>query len=154
VSLLAWAAFGLCLIAVLFRFSQEGDVRFLLIALPLLFLIFLIPLLLAKMSRKSYVEADNRYGNKMKPHRIAEITLQKIGEWVEINGNVEKVSFKWLNRPHFQVSDDTGKIRAIIFTSPSENIKTGDDVKVKGIVMRNLFKKEVPVISAISIKKI
>ena len=153
-SLLAWFAFGICLIAVMIRFSQEGDVRFLLIALPLLSLIFLIPLLLAKMSRRTYVEADGQYGNKTKPYRISEITLQKIGEWAEIKGLVEKVSFKWLNRPHFQVSDGTGKIRVIIFTSPSEDIKTGDKVKAKGMVMRNLFKKGVPVISAISIKKI
>ncbi|MCD6150920.1 MAG: hypothetical protein J7J70_04620 [Deltaproteobacteria bacterium] len=152
-SILAWFAFGICFILVIIHFFHDRDVRFLLIAFPMLLLILIIPMILAKMSRKTYARADAQYVGKTEPCRISDITLQKIGESAEIRGIVEKVSFKWLNRPHFQIDDGTGKIKVIIFTSPSDDIRVGDKVKVRGMIMRSLFGSKAPIISAISVKK-
>lgn len=40
-----------------------------------------------------------------------------------------------------------------MFTAPADEVKVGDRVEALGVVMRNLFKKTTPVISAVSIKK-
>lgn len=75
------------------------------------------------------------------------------GQVVSINGKVKKVSFQWLNRPHFHIEDGTGQIRVIMFTSPAEDIQQGDDVEVLGVVIKNIFKRSDPAISAVSVKK-
>jgi hypothetical protein len=41
-----------------------------------------------------------------------------------------------------------------MFTAPIEDIKTEDTVEVLGLVMKNIFARTSPVISAVSIKKI
>ena len=153
-SILAWFTFGICFILVIIRFFHDRDVRFLLIVFPMLLLILIIPMILARMSRKTYEKADAQYVGKTEPYKISEVTLQKIGESAEIRGIVEKVSFKWLNRPHFQIDDGTGRIKVIIFTSPSDDIRVGDKVKVRGMIMRGLFGNKTPIISAISVKKL
>jgi len=77
-----------------------------------------------------------------------------VGNIVRVTGEVEKISFKWLNRPHFHIRENTAGIRVIMFTAPSENIRVGDTVEALGIVMKHLLTRNKPIISAVSIKTI
>ena len=153
-SVFAWVTFFICTIGVIFRYMTVADTSFLLYAIPGLILLLAIPLTLSWMSRKSFSQASEEYGVQARWHKIGKINLEMAGTAVRILGTVRKISFKWLNRPHFQVEDETAKIRVIMFTSPPEQIKTEDKVEVLGMVMKNLFDRKNPAISAVSIKKI
>jgi hypothetical protein len=153
-SALAWAAFFLCAIAVTFHYMTVRDVTFLLYAIPGLVLLIAIPMALNWMSRKSFREAHIEHSGKTSYYKIKQVDLAMTGSAVKISGTVRKVTFKWLNRPHFQVEDTTAQIRVIMVTSPSEDIQAGDEVEVLGLVMKNLFNRKIPIISAVSIHKI
>ena len=105
------------------------------------------------MSRKSFARAEVGYDEQARRYKIGQIAESTRGRAVRIAGTVEKVSFRWLNRPHFQVKDDTGAIRVILFTSPAEYIRKGDRVDVLGMVMKNIFDRRGQAVSAVSIKK-
>lgn len=152
-SALAWTAFIICAAAVVIRYLAVPDSRFLVVAIPGLILLLVIPMALGWMSRRSYAQAVEKYNKKGRYLKIAKISLGMSGDIVRISGVVEKVSFRWLNRPHLQVKDDTGGIRVIMFTSPQEEVKGGDEVDVLGIVIKNIFKHTTPAISAVSISK-
>jgi hypothetical protein len=153
-SALAWIAFIICSIAVMFRYTTTGDATFLLYAIPGLAMLLIIPLTLSWMSRKSFLEASEEYDAQARLYKIRKIDIGMAGTVVRIIGRVQKTSFKWLNRPHFQIEDGTGRIRVIMFTAPMMDIKAEDKVEVLGLVMKNIFARNTPVISAVSIKKI
>jgi len=153
-SALAWITFALCAVAVALHYYAVGDSRFLLFAIPGLVLLLVIPLTLNWMSRKTYQQASSEYDRKARRHAISAIGPGMSGDAVRISGTVKKVSFKWLMRPHFQIEDETARIRVIMFTTPSEEIRTEDHVEVLGMVMKNVFTKKKPLISAVNIKKI
>jgi len=125
----------------------------LLFAIPALLALLLIPMILAWMSRKTLNEAAEQNTPQAKFYKIAKVTQAMTGQAVSISGKVKKISFKWLNRPHFHIEDLTGQIRVIMFTSPAENIQQGDEVEVLGVVIKNFFKRSDPAISAVSVKK-
>jgi len=138
---------------VFLRYALTGDARFLLYAIPGLILLIVIPMVLGWMSRKSYAQAEAGYEAQARRYKIGQIAESTRGRAVRIAGTVEKVSFRWLNRPHFQVKDDTGAIRVILFTSPAEYIEKGDRVEVLGMVMKNIFDRRGQAISAVHIHK-
>lgn len=152
-SIFAWITFFLCAGAVFLRYAITGDTRFLIYAIPGLILLIVLPMTLGWMSRRSYVKAEREYDQKARSYRIGQIGESTRGRTVRITGKVEKVRFRWLNRPHFQLKDDTGTIRVILFTSPAERISIGDRVEVLGMVMKNIFDRRGQAISAVSIKK-
>ena len=153
-SVFAWATFIICTIVVIFHYMTTGDPFFLLYAIPALAMLLVIPLTLSWMSRKSFIQASEEHSTQARLCKIGKINLRMAGNIVKVSGTVRKISFKWLNRPHFQVKDETANIRVIMFTSPTEEIKVDDKVEVLGVVMKNLFARKIPVISAVSIKKI
>ena len=124
-----------------------------LFAIPALLALLLIPMILAWMSRKTLREAAEQNSPQAKFYKIAKVTQAMTGQAVSISGQVKKISFKWLNRPHFHIEDSTGRIRVIMFTSPAENIQQGDEVEVLGVVIKNIFKRSDPAISAVRVKK-
>ena len=132
---------------------QVRNTRFLLFAIPALLALLLIPMILAWMSRKTLNEAAEQNTPQAKFYKIAKVTQAMTGQAVSISGQVKKISFKWLNRPHFHIEDSTGRIRVIMFTSPAENIQQGDEVEVLGVVIKNIFKRSDPAISAVRVKK-
>ena len=135
------------------RYTQTGDARFLLYAIPGLILLIVIPMTLGWMSRKSYAKAEVGYDDQARRYKIGEITESARGRAVRFKGIVEKVSFRWLNRPHFHVKDDTGVIRVMLFTAPSEDIRKGERVEVLGMVMKNIFDRRGQTVSAVRIQK-
>jgi DNA/RNA endonuclease YhcR with UshA esterase domain len=152
-SVIAWTAFIVCAAAVLIHYLEVRDARFLIIAIPGLIALLVIPMILAWMSRRTLDQAAEEHQEKARPYKIVKISLSTTGQAVRITGEVQKVSFKWLNRPHFQVKDGTGTIRVIMFAAPSEDIKLGDTVDILGVVIKNLFDRRNAAISAVSIKK-
>lgn len=153
-SALAWIAFFICAAAVALHYTSTGDARFLLFAIPGLILLLVIPMTLAWMSRKSFARADEQFSSKAKRCKIEKIDMGMVGTVVRVTGEVEKITFKWLNRPHFHIRDKTAGIRVIMFTAPSHDIQKGDTVEAMGIVMKHLLTRNKPVISAVSIKTI
>jgi len=152
-SVIAWTAFIVSAAAVLIHYMQVRDTRFLILAIPGLIALLVIPMTLAWMSRRTFTQAAEEHGQTAKPYKIAKINLAITGQAVSITGEVQKVSFKWLNRPHFQVKDGTGTIKVIMFAAPSEDIKPGDTVDILGVVIKNILDRPNAAISAVSIKK-
>jgi hypothetical protein len=150
-SIFAWIAFALCAGAVFLRYTLTGDTRFLLYAIPGLILLIVIPMVLGWMSRKSYAKAEVGYDDQARRYKIGQIAESARGRAVRITGTVEKISFRWLNRPHFQVKDETGVIRVVLFTAPAEEIRQGDRVEILGMVMKNIFDRRGQAVSAIRI---
>ncbi len=153
-SALALVTFIICASAVALNYSSTGDSRFLFYAIPALALLLLIPISLAWMSRKSFNRSYEQVGAKAVPCKIGKITPSMLGSVIRVSGEVKKISFRWLNRPHLHIEDNTGRIRVIIFTEPSRKIKTGDRVEAVGIVMKYPIGNPGPIISAVSVKKI
>lgn len=152
-SLLAWIAFFACSAAVFIHYLQVRDARFLIYAIPGLILLVVIPMTLAWMSRRTFNQAEAEHSQSARPYKIGKINLAIAGAVVSITGEVQNISFKWLNRPHYQVKDGTGDIKVIMFTAPAEEIKRGEKVDVLGVVVKNIFDRRNPAISAVSIKK-
>jgi len=65
------------------------------------------------------VQANEQFGSKARACKIGKIDQRMIGDVVRISGEVQKISFRWLNRPHFHIKDETAGIRVIMFTAPS-----------------------------------
>ena len=153
-SALAWVTFAICAVAVALHYNSTGDSRFLLYAVPGLIMLLIIPMSLAWMSRRSFVQANEQFGSKARACKIGKIDQRMIGDVVRISGEVQKISFRWLNRPHFHIKDETAGIRVIMFTAPSNKVLVGDAVEAIGIVMKHLLTRNSLIISAISVKRI
>jgi len=153
-SALAWVAFIICAAAVALHYTSTGDSRFLLYAIPGLIMLLVIPMALAWMSRRSFVQADEQFSTKARACKIGKIGPAMIGDVVRISGEVQKISFRWLNRPHFHIKDETAQIRVIMFTAPANKVVVGDRVETVGIVMKYPLTKARLVISAVSVKRI
>lgn len=153
-SALAWVAFIICAAAVALHYTSTGDSRFLLYAIPGLILLLVIPMALAWMSRRSFTQADEQLGTTARACTIGKIDPAMIGDIVRISGEVQKISFMWLNRPHFHIKDETAQIRVIMFTAPANKVVVGDRVEAVGIVMKYPLTKARLVISAVSVKRI
>jgi len=149
-SALAWVAFTICAAAVALHYNSTGDSRFLLYAIPGLILLVVIPMTLAWMSRRSFIQASAQFDTKARSCKIGKITPEMVGDVIRISGEVRKISFRWLNRPHFHVTDETADIRVVMFTAPSDTIGVGDRVEALGIVMKHLFTRNRLVISAVT----
>ncbi len=154
-SVLSWIAFIICAAAVAFHYNTTGDSRFLLYAIPGLIMLLVIPMTLAWMSRKSFSQAHEQLDTKnIRKYDIGEIVPAMIGKVVKISGEVQKISFQWLNRPHFHIKDATDQIRVIMFTAPSNKVVVGNKVEAIGVVMKFPLKKTGLAISAVNIKRI
>jgi len=136
------------------HYSATGDRVFLLYAIPSLAFLIIIPLTLAWMSRRSFARASIEHSARARKLKIGKIDLRQVGTVLKVQGDVQKISFQWLNRPHFHVKDETAAIRVVMFTAPANRVKVGDRVEVLGIVMKNLFARKTPIISAVSVQKI
>ncbi|MEN6508697.1 MAG: hypothetical protein ABFD63_07950 [Smithella sp.] len=153
-SVFAWVTFAICAVAVVLYYNATGNARFLWYAIPGLIMLLVIPMTLAWMSRKSLAEANEQSYKKARPCKTGKITPAMIGDVVRISGEVQKIGFRWLNRPHFHIKDETGEIRVIMFTTPSNQVVIRDKVEAVGIVMKYPLSKERIAISAVSVKRI
>lgn len=121
--------------------------------LPALIILLVVPMALNYMSRKEYADLVPVYEREAKPVRIRMINEGMMGKVVRIEGVVEKVRFKFLNRPQYVVADRTGEIPVKMFTCPDEDIEVNDVVVVLGSVIRRYIFGGDPVINCVSIRK-
>ncbi|HOB17921.1 MAG TPA: nucleotide-binding protein [Candidatus Methanoculleus thermohydrogenotrophicum] len=149
---LAVFLFFMALIAV--YVLTTGDVGVLIWAVPSAVMLILIPLALNYMSQKQYASLVPVYEAEAKPTRIRAINLNMLGQPVRVKGVVERVYFKFLNRPQYLVADRTGEISVKMFTSPAEDVHEGDMVEVLGTIVKRYILTGDAVINCVSIRKV
>jgi hypothetical protein len=139
-SIPAYVSFGLAIIIVLFTYLLNKDLKFLLTAMPMLLVLLGVPMILNEMNRRHMDKIDIR---SFKFYSIKDLTVIETGDPVRIRGTVEEISLKWLNRPNFQINDESGRIGVFMFWAPREDIKLGDRIEVAGSLrMSGLAKKK------------
>lgn len=131
----------------------SGDYHVLIWAVPSLLGLFMIPLLLNYMSQNQYSGLEPMYEAEARNVRIKTINQSSIGNIVRLEGVVERVLFKSLNRPQYLVADRTGEISVKMFTSPKEDINLEDYVEVYGQVIKRYVLVGEPVVNAVIIRK-
>lgn len=128
-SIPAYVSLGLAVCIMILALIVHPDPRLALSMLPMLLVLVGIPWLMGTMNRRHVNSLDLRH---VKLSKIKDATQKGIGEQVRIRGTVQKVTNKWLNRPHFQIVDDSGEIGVHMFVAPREDINTGDRVETVG----------------------
>lgn len=153
-SLIAWVAFTIGVVIVIFSFAHSKDYQLLAIAIPMLAALVIIPMVLTRMSQNAYSDATLLYKKKAKLQKISDINLSKVGEAVKVRGIIKNISMRWLNRPRLTINDNTGMISAVLFTAASEKLMVGERVEVLGLVMRGFIHRGSLSISTVGIKKL
>jgi uncharacterized protein YdeI (BOF family) len=154
VSIIHIAMFTIFALFLLLYVVVSGEYQTLLWGIPVLIMMVVIPLLLNYMSRQEYEQLIPSYEAEAKMTRISTIKPADIGKVVKLEGVVERVHFKSLNRPQYLIADKTGEISVKMFTSASEDIRKDDVVEVLGQVIKRYVVTGEPVVNAVSIKKI
>ena len=154
VTAIALAVFLFFLAMITVYVLATGEVYSLIWAVPAAVMLILIPLALNYMSQTQYASLVPMYEAEAKTTRIRAITLNQLGEPVRVKGVVERVYFKFLNRPQYLVADRTGEISVKMFTSPAHNVQKGDVVEVLGTVVKRYILSGDAVINCVSIRKI
>lgn len=153
-SILHLFAFSFFAILILIYVVVSGDVRSLIWALPTLVFLLIIPMLLSYMSQSQYSDLIPMYEESARDVRIREINESMVSKPIRIEGLVEQVRFRSLNRPHFVIGDKTGEIVVKMFTNPRFYIEKGDIVEVYGQVIRRYIFAGDPVVNGIDIRVI
>jgi len=155
VSIIAIAVFVFFTLFLIVASLSSPDVRANLIwMIPVLFMLLVIPSALNYMSRSQYADITPVYEAEAKTVRIKLINESMVGKPVRIEGVVERIHFKFLNRPQYLIADRSGEISVKMFTSPDEEVKVNDVVEVVGQVIRRYIISGDPVINCVSIRKI
>lgn len=154
ISVIAIAVFLLFAIALGVTYLLTGDSSLLVWGIPTVILLLILPVGLNYMSMKEYADLKPAYEREAVGARIRLINESMIGKVVRIEGVVESVRFKFLNRPQYIVADRTGEISVKMFTGAGEDINVNDVVEVLGQVIRRYVVTGDAVINAISITKI
>ncbi|WP_281768351.1 OB-fold nucleic acid binding domain-containing protein [Methanoculleus bourgensis] len=149
---LAVFLFFMALIAV--YVLTTGNASVLIWAVPSAVMLILIPLALNYMSQKQYASLVPVYEAEAKTTRVRAINLNMLGQPVRVKGVVERVYFKFLNRPQYLVADRTGEISVKMFTSPAEDVHEGDVVEVLGTIVKRYILTGDAVINCVSIRKV
>jgi len=131
----------------------SGDYRSLLWAVPVLVMLLVIPSALNYMSQSQYDDLIPYYEEEAVEVRMASIHPNDIGKIVRVEGVVERVLFKSLNRPQYHIADKSGVMSVRMFTTPKEDVVKDDVVEVLGQVIKRYVVVGDPVINAVSIRK-
>ena len=131
----------------------SGDYRTLLWAIPVLVMLLVIPMALNYMSQSQYDDLIPYYEAEAVPVRMAAIRPNDIGKIVRVEGVVERVLFKSINRPQYHIADKSGVMSVKMFTPPKEEIKKDDVVEVLGQVIKRYVLVGDPVINAVVIRR-
>lgn len=147
-------AFGLGVVATIIAVVNTQDYHLLTLAIPMLLALLVIPMILSSLNQQVSSEIDEVHAARLKLEKIQNINMSRIGEPVKVTGTVEKISFRWMNRPLLSIRDNTGTIPVIIFTSFPPDVMVGDKIQVVGMIMRKMLLRGNPAISGMSISKI
>ncbi len=151
-SALHLAVFGFFALFVAWYIVSTKDPRILIWAGPTLILLLIIPMLLNYMSQKEYEGLIPVYEAEARTVKIREITDKMMSKPIRFEAVVDEVRFKSLNRPHFIVGDRTGTITVKMFTTPREDVKSGDVVEVLGQVIHRYIVAGDPIVNGVGIR--
>ncbi|HOJ95648.1 MAG TPA: nucleotide-binding protein [Methanospirillum sp.] len=143
-------AFFLILISI-YVFST-GDTSMLIWGIPTLICLLLIPMGLTYLSQSQYADLIPMYETSAKEVKIREINESMVSKPIKIEGLVEEVRFRSLNRPHFIIGDRTGVTTVKMFTNPRSDIKKGDIVEVYGQVIKRYVFYGDPIVNGVDIR--
>ena len=121
-------AFGLGVVATIIAIVNTRDYHLLTLAIPMLLALLVIPMIFSSLNQQVSSEIDEAHAARLKLEKIQNINMSRIGEPVKVIGTVEKVSFRWMNRPLLSIRDNTGTIPVIIFTSFPSDVMVGDKI--------------------------
>ena len=148
------AVFVIFTIFLLLYAVLSGEYDILLWGIPTLVLLLIIPMALNYMSQNQYRELIPIYEKEAKKVGIKAINLAMLGEPVRLGGVVEKVRFKFLNRPQYIVADKSGEISVKMFTNPRVDVNEGDIVEVLGSVVKRYIVTGDAIINCVDIRRI
>ena len=120
--------------------------------IPTLICLLLIPMGLTYISQSQYSDLIPVYETTAKDVKIREINESMISKPIKIEGLVEEVRFKSLNRPHFIIGDRTGVTTVKMFTNPQNDINKGDVVEVYGQVIKRYIFYGDPIVNGVDIR--
>lgn len=132
----------------------SGAWHILIWGIPTLVMLFCIPIVLNYLSQQEYRNLVPVYEEEARPVRIKTINEHMLGDVVRIEGVIEQVRFRYLNRPQYLVADKSGEISVKMFTSPREDVREGDVVVVLGQIIKRYVLAGDPVINCVEIRKI
>lgn len=145
-------AFFLVLIAI-YVFTS-GDYHMLIWGIPTLLCLLAFPMALAYLSQNQYASLIPEYEADSKSVNIREINHSMLSKRIRIEGLVEEVRFRSLNRPHYIIGDRTGVTVVKMFTNPRFDVKKGDVVLVYGQVMKRYIFYGDPIINGVDVRVI
>ena len=154
ISAVSLAVFAFFTILVVFAVVITGDPSILIWGVPTLVLLIIIPGMLNYMSQSQYAGLIPVYEKEAKDVRARTVTLAMIGKPVRLRGTVKQVKFRYLNRPHYIVADNSGEMTVKMFTTPQEDVQEGDRVEVLGLVIKRYVISGNAVINCVSIRRI
>jgi len=145
-------AFFLVLIAI--YIFTSGDYHMLIWGIPTLLCLLAFPMALAYLSQNQYASLIPEYEADAKSVNIREINHSMLSKRIRIEGLVEEVRFRSLNRPHYIIGDRTGVTVVKMFTNPRFDVKKGDVVLVYGQVMKRYIFYGDPIINGVDVRVI
>jgi hypothetical protein len=154
VSAAQWAVFITLTLILLVVSFLTNDYDILYWAIPTVLMLLVIPLILNYMSQKQYANLIPVYEQEARKVGIKAINMGMLREPVRFEGVVERVHFKYLNRPQFLVADKSGEVSVKMFTQPQEDIRKGDVVEVLGVVIKRYVLTGDVAVNCVSIRKI
>ena len=135
----------------LYGFST-GNWKTFFLCVPLAVLMLLIPMGLNYLSQRQYANLLPYYKEHARFVKIREINERTVSELIRLEGIVEQVRFKSINRPHFIIADRTGTVTVKMFTDPGTEIHVNDRVLVYGQVIRRYIALGDPVVNGVHIE--
>lgn len=109
-------------------------------------------MILAYLSQSQYAGLIPEYEKEAKSVNIREINPSMFSKRIRIEGLVEEVRFRSLNRPHYIIGDRTGVTIVKMFTNPRFDINKGDVVEVYGQVMKRYIFYGDPIVNGVDIR--
>jgi hypothetical protein len=151
-SILHLFVFAFFAVLLLIYVLSTGDVRSLIWAVPTLICLILIPMAMTYLSQSQYSDLIPVYETQAKDVKIREINESMISKPIHIEGLVEEVRFRSLNRPHIIIGDRTGVTTVKFMTNPRYEIAKGDIVEVYGQVIRRYIVYGEPIVNGVDIR--
>ncbi len=135
-------------------FFATGDGMFLYWGIPLSLCLFVIPLVNGYSVGRQYIKLLPEYEAESKPCRIKQIGRTMEGKAVRVEGVVQGLKGKFINRPGYKIFDGSGTVVAQRSSPLDIDIRVGDSIEVVGMVVRRYAFAGDYVVHAIGVKKI
>jgi hypothetical protein len=130
------------------------DIMFLTWGIPLSLCLLLIPLINSYSVGRQYITLLPEYEQASKSCRARQIGPAMNGQPVRIEGVVQSIKGKFINRPGYKIFDGSGAVTAQRSTPLDIDVRVGDNIQVVGMVVKRFAFAGDFVVHAIGVKKI